>query len=312
LERDSETEASTKGAQSNFDDWGDKPSQQSSAKGQSRATDNASEASRQSAVSGLDSDYQVTSVCWNCNGSSLAVAYGKTNHVSWCEHQSVVSIFSPFRRTFDPKKPTANIEVPNCVTEVSFHPTEPSTLAGGTMNGTILLWNVDEANPVLHMSEIDEYYHREAITKLVWVRQVSLISMAVTETLVSTSTDGKILVWRVSDKLRFPIKGHLLSKKKGTETAIIGGTSLDKVYIAEDNTFYCGTEGGQVFKCSIQPPSDSDISHYFAENTGVRWKQEAINLLANLPSKVIMEVKKRVERFAQDKGERDIYAPTVY
>ena len=101
------------------------------------------------------------------------------------------------------------------------------------------------------MSEIDEYYHREAITRLIWVRQESLVSLAITTTLVSTSTDGKVLVWRVSDKLRFPVKGHLLSKKKGTETAIIGGTSLDKVYIAEDNTYFCGAENGQVFKCSI-------------------------------------------------------------
>lgn len=162
------------------------------------------------------------------------------------------------------------------------------------------------------MSEIDEYYHREAITKLVWVRQESLVSLAITTSLVSTSTDGKILVWRMTDKLRFPIKGHLLTKKKGAETAIIGGTSLDKVYIAEDNTYFVGTEGGQVFKCSIAQPTDNDISHFFEANTGVRWKQEAINLLANLPSKVIMEVKKRVERYVQDKGERDVYAPTVY
>ena len=35
-------------------------------------------------------------------------------------------------------------------------------------------------------------------------------------------------------------------------------------------------------------------------------------MLANLPSKVIMEVKKRVERYVQDMGVRDVYAPTVY
>jgi len=165
------------------------------------------------------------------------------------------------------------------------------------MNGQIFLWSTEEQQPVLHTSEIDEYFHREAITSLIWVRQESLVTMAITTSLVSTSTDGKILVWRTADKLRYPIKGHLLSKKKGAETAIIGGTALAKVYIAEDNTYFCGTEGGQVFKCSIAQPTDNDISHFFEANTGVRWKQEAINLLANLPSKVIMEVKKRVERY---------------
>lgn len=33
-----------------------------------------------------DQQYQVTGIAWSCNGSSLAVAYGKTDHVSWCEH----------------------------------------------------------------------------------------------------------------------------------------------------------------------------------------------------------------------------------
>ena len=199
------------------------------------------------------------------------------------------------------------------MTEVAFHPTDPLILAGGTMNGEIIIWNVDLEDPKLHISAIDEYYHREAITKLIWVRQESLTTLAITTSLVSTSTDGKILVWRLNDKLRFPVKGHLLAKKtKSAETAIIGGTALDKVYISEDNTYLVGTEGGQVLKCPISQPSDKDISHYFEQNTSVRWKEEAINVLANLPSKSIMEVKKRVERYAQDKGVRDVWAPTVF
>jgi len=80
----------------------------------------------------------------------------------------------------------------------------------------------------------------------------------------------------------------------------------------EDNTYVVGTEGGSIFKCSISQPSDNDISHFFEENTGVRWKQEAIGLLSNLPSKVVMEVKRRVERYVKDKGEKDVWAPTVY
>ena len=94
---------------------------------------------------------------------------------------------------------------------------------------------------------------------------------------------------------------------------MIGGTALDKVCFAEDNTYMIGTEGGSLFKFSIQHVKDSDISHYFTDNSsGLRWKQEAIQVLANLPSKVVLEVKKRVERYVLDKGERDVYAPTVF
>lgn len=73
-----------------------------------------------------------------------------------------------------------------------------------------------------------------------------------------------------------------------------------------------GTEGGSIFKCNITQPVDKDISHFFDQNTSVRWKQEAISLLSNLPNKAIMEVKKKVERYVMDKGEKDVWAPTVY
>ena len=44
----------------------------------------------------------------------------------------------------------------------------------------------------------------------------------------------------------------------------------------------------------------------------MRWKKEAEEILSNLPSKVVIDVKKRVERYVQDSGKRDVYAPTVY
>ena len=44
------------------------------------------EVKKKSTVAGLDNNYQVVSLDWNCNGSSLVAAYGKTNHVTWCEH----------------------------------------------------------------------------------------------------------------------------------------------------------------------------------------------------------------------------------
>jgi len=75
--------------------------------------------------------------------------------------------------------------------------------------------------------------------------------MAITTTLVSVSTDGKVLLWRQSDKLRYPIKGHLLGRKRGAEFSVVGGTSMGKVQVAEDNTFIVGTEGGSIFKCTI-------------------------------------------------------------
>ena len=138
--------------------------------------------------------------------------------------------------------------------------------------------------------------------------------MAIQTSLVSTSTDGKILVWRLEDGLRYPIKGHLLAKKsQAKDLVVIGGTALDSTFILNDNSYFVGTEGGQIFKCTIKPPSDSDISHFFdGSSSSVRWKKEAEEILANLPSKVVIDVKKRVERYAQDSAKREVYADTVY
>jgi len=91
---------------------------------------------------GLDNDYQVTSISWNCKGSNLAVAYGKNDHTSWCEHLSVLCVWSIFARDVDSTKPTTTIEVSNCLTQVAFHPNDASILAGGTINGEIYLWNI--------------------------------------------------------------------------------------------------------------------------------------------------------------------------
>jgi hypothetical protein len=173
MNKNDETGVSTKAADSNFDDWDDNPSSKSAAMSQSKKSDLGSEFSKKtggSIVGGLDSVYSATSLSWNCKGTSLAVAYGKTNNKTWSECQSVVSIFQPFKRDFDPFKPSINIDTTTCMTEVAFHPTDAMILAGGSMNGEIYIWNIDEEDPKLYVSDIDEYYHREAITKLIWVR----------------------------------------------------------------------------------------------------------------------------------------------
>ena len=58
----------------------------------------------------------------------------------------------------------------NCLTSVAFHPTDPLLLAGGTLNGEIYLWNIDKEEPLVCKSDVDEYYHRESIQSLIWVR----------------------------------------------------------------------------------------------------------------------------------------------
>ena len=72
--------------------------------------------------------------------------------------------------------------------------------------------------------------------------------------MVSTSTDGKILVWEEEAKLAYPLKGYLMARKKKQELRIVGGTCLS-VACDDNETFIVGTESGSLFKCKVAVPN---------------------------------------------------------
>jgi WD40 repeat protein len=129
-------------------------------------------------------------------------------------------------------------------------------------------------------------------------------------TLVSTSTDGKILIWNPDNKLSHPTRGHLIARKKKGQLAIVGGTALD-VNSMDKNTFILGTEGGTIFKCNL---SLTQFSEQFAaagdfENLQkkLRWRKDAEEVMNTINNKVGMEqVKQEVERYCMDRGYKEV------
>ena len=110
-------------------------------------------------------------IAWNCNGSTLAVAYGDPNQRKWWQLQSSVGIWGIFRRDLQENAPSTSIEVTvgilnfsfviqGSVTSLAFHPKNPVILAGGTSSGKILIWNIFEQEPLQASTIIDEYFHR--------------------------------------------------------------------------------------------------------------------------------------------------------
>jgi hypothetical protein len=81
----------------------------------------------------------------------------------------------------------------------------------------------------------------------VWVSQQQIGGLKFIHTLISTSSDGKILVWKPENGLEYPTRGFLIARKKKGQAKLIGGTSLD-VNSVDRNTFVLGTEGGSIFK----------------------------------------------------------------
>lgn len=298
--------------QDEIDEWGDMQSISKKTKGSVMDSSSVHSKTQKSALVEEESKsltFDVTSVSWSCNGNTIAIAYGKQNHPSM-SFQGCVSIWGIFRRDLNPKKPSKNIEVTNCVTCLKFHPSEPSILAGGTFIGEIYLWNVYNEEPEICNSRADEYYHRESVTQLVWISQQQFGGFKFTHNLVSTSTDGKILVWDPENNLSHPTRGYLIARKRKGELATIGGTGLD-VSCKDINTFILGTEGGTIFKCNIPMTAFSEqlatTGNFDALQKKLRWKKEAEDVMNTVSNNVSLEkIKQEVERYCMDRGYKEV------
>lgn len=134
--------------------------------------------------------------------------------------------------------------------------------------------------------------------------------------LVSTSTDGKILIWSPENKFDHPIRGHLLARKKKGELSIMGGTALD-MNCKDINSFIVGTEGGSIFKCNLPLTSFSDkivsSGQFDTFQKRLRWKKEAVDFMNTITNKVNMEkVKQEVERYCMDRSIKEVEAVHIF
>ncbi len=115
----------------------------------------------------------VSCITWNSTGGSIAVGYCQRSHEKICSHKSAVAVWSMFMKAFSGTKPSLVLDSPACITAVQFHPKDQKLLIGGTFNGNVIMWDVQAEEPFICMSEIDDYFHREAVTQLLWVPVLS-------------------------------------------------------------------------------------------------------------------------------------------
>jgi WD40 repeat protein len=73
---------------------------------------------------------------------------------------------------------------------------KPSLLACGSYSGEIFLYDLSrEDENLIAKSNIDDYYHREIISKLIWWEYKVPGSYDTIYNVLSLATDGKILLW---------------------------------------------------------------------------------------------------------------------
>lgn len=146
------------------------------------------------------------------------------------------------------------------------------------------------------------------------------------------SGDGKVLFWRLKDKLAFPVEGyvmHLPAGVRGNNNApaaavtgapggaqaaldkkgyVIGGKSLG--FCSSDKTsrtFIVGSEGGAVTRCFTKGMARS--SDFKGEK---KWTATAARLVGKLPSHRIPAIRRQVEMHATEKKSKEITLAMVY
>lgn len=154
---------------------------------------------------------QCVGLSWNATGAMICAAFGRPDLCGWCDECGVLCCWSLFRGDFCPSVPSHTLEHATCFTALACHPSRPSLLAAGTFNGELLIYDLASPDDALKAcSDINEYFHREPITALQWVRNsTSSGSNGDSHRLVSLSSDAKILWWSLTTIERIETGGRL-------------------------------------------------------------------------------------------------------
>jgi WD40 repeat protein len=234
-------------------------------------------------------DLVPTGVSWNCSGYSLAVSYGRFDVTGWCDSPGALCVWNLRRADVDPRRPHVTLETSSCLQCVAFHPTDPSFIAAGSLDGEVMVWDLsrdDKENAgdvrnatktvgdaLVGKSEVSDASHREPVTSVHWSYNPELAtSSSSTGTggyvdgheLVSTGGDGRVLVWCPGSMAR-PVFGYELRAQRGRDGGAMtawGAASAsfmtsgpapgrDKKRGTEGQTgsFLVGSDGGPVFRC---------------------------------------------------------------
>ncbi|KAL3280215.1 hypothetical protein HHI36_017715 [Cryptolaemus montrouzieri] len=206
---------------------------------------------------------KLSSLSWNCSAKTLAVSLSYT-HQSWCYDPGQILLFILDRDDKLPVTPSKKISCDSCVTQLQFHPSKPSLLAGSTYSGAIYLWNIQNSEDEIiqmKMSRTNDVSYMDWIT-------LDHVTMDIVF-LVTASLDGTITLWRFNSSYtcaniyeRYKIKAPLMTERKHAKTRKtsvrnengVGVTCFDFSKHLPD-MFVVGTEGGLVVQCSTSKPT---------------------------------------------------------
>jgi WD40 repeat protein len=200
----------------------------------------------------------VTSMVWNSvNSDLLAVGYGKIdNFVDNSkvgeavdeEYQGGLVLFWSLR---NPEYPEKILRTRFPVTSVDFSKLSPMLLAVGLINGDVNIYDIkretDWEIPVESSNGMNGS-HSDPVWNLKWIVK----GIERFETLVSISTDGKVLEWSMKKGLIVSTLMQLNRGGSGEGWISRQAAGLGFNFLPNDlNTYIVGTEEGAIHKCSV-------------------------------------------------------------
>lgn len=258
-----------------------------------------------------------TSVQWNASGSILAATYGRTDLKGWDAGQGGVCAWSVYNRRFDPEVPDMVFDVKTCFMSLAFHPKKPAVCAVGSFTGEVYILNVtNKDDNLIGRSKIDDYFHREPITDLAWVFDYDERDYQI----ASISGDGKILFWSIKNRLQSPIRGYMLTPKRGIAIkskgrgghAAIGGVSLAFTSGLVSNSFVTGSEGGQLHRCFLKTRGNQQIGEQLPGSAKVRLKKDARQFLSRVNPASQAKVFRHLGKYCGSRGVKALSARIIF
>ena len=149
---------------------------------------------------------QCTDLTWTCTGNTIAAVYGRLDISGWCDYPGALCLWNIFSKSFNAEEPDYVLDHTSCLMCISCHPQKPSLVAAGSYNGEIIVWDLTAPEQPLGISPILEYTHKDFVVDLAWLWD----SICGEWLIVSTSVDGKILFWSLSNSLKHPVRGLTL------------------------------------------------------------------------------------------------------
>lgn len=141
----------------------------------------------------------VSSSDWNpVNQDLLAVTYGELDFNS---NQDGILAFWTLK---NPSFPERIIKYPSRITSCQFSKNNPNLIAGGTHNGIVAIWDIRKPGnqPILaNNDQNSKGKHSDCVWEVQWVGK----GQKGGESLVSISSDGRVVEWSMKKGLEFQV-----------------------------------------------------------------------------------------------------------